>query len=222
MTLPLYFSGSYDPHSREYIDVIDQDPDYDYNDISINQMDENTTQISEGSSMSLHTEADSEFDPERIETDKKVPTSEKGTSMSLHQSVDSEFVPETSEIQEKAMSLHQDSDSELDSEETETDESDSEGKRIDINTKTKWGTIPGEASSISLRPASRETEKLPSSSTAFQMTDARVPRQHYSDGFNPLYPKVETPRDENAPDNLDTFVSSAKTRIKPFRAMLKN
>ena len=192
MTLPLYFSGSYDRHSREYIDVIGQDPDYDYNDISINQMNEKTTQIPEGSSMSLHPEADSESDPERTETDKKVPTSEKGTSTSLHQNVDSEFGPETSEIQEKAMSLHQDSDSELDSQETETDESDSERKGIDIHTKTKWRTIPGEASSISLRPASRETEKLPSSSPAFQMTDARVPRGHYSDGFNPLYCRAIT------------------------------
>ena len=185
-------------------------------------MDENTTQTPEGSSMSLHPETDSEYDPPKIETDKKVPISKKGTSMSLHQNVDSEFGPETSEIQEKTMSLHQDSDSELDPEETETDESDSERKGIDINTKTKWRTIPGEASSISVRPASGETEKLPNRNTAFQMTDARVPKGHYADGFNPVYPKVETPRAENAPDNLDTFISSAKTRIKTYRGILNN
>ena len=175
------------------MDVIDQDPDDDYNDISVNQMDENTTQMPGGSSISLHTEADSEFDPERKETDETANISEKGTSLSLHQDVDSEFGPEASEIDEQAMSLHQDSDSEFDYERTETDESDSEGRENDINTTPKWRTISGEASSTSLRPASRETETLPSSSTVFQMTDAGVPRGHYSDGFNPVYPRVETP-----------------------------
>ena len=196
---------SHKPHSPGYIDVIDQDPEDNDNNFSINQepgseldtnrkqIETNTMALSKGS-LSMSPQAGSEFDREGREFDKNAR-------------------PEWQIIHGNASSMSQN---------LGTLEFDTEEKEIDESTRRDWQTVHGETSSMSEGPATRGTKIKPGGSKSFHITDTGLTDEQYIDGFNPVYRKVEAPMVENAPDNLDTFISSAATRMKTFRGILKH
>ena len=80
--------------------------------------------------------------------------------------------------------------------------------------------MSGWASSLPLYPQLRKTKRPQGSSSAFQMTEERLPTGHYPGGFNPMYTQLQVPRADRAPQRHSRFISRADMRIKPYKGML--